>query len=109
MSEYGKITYYYNSRGHLRYEMDIWHKGLGERRTIRGTIQNDVWQKAQKKMQQWDRIAEQQTNKQLAVEKTLQAQEEHKILDNLLLSSLKKDNSIDWESINTKLLTMEPQ
>ena len=102
MSEHGKITYYYTSRGHRRYEINIWHNGLGERQTIRGTNQNDVWQKAQKKMQQWDRLAERQNNKQLAEEKTLQAQEEFQTLENLLFASLKRDNSINWESIKDK-------
>jgi len=45
-------------------------------------------------------VAERQYNKQLAVERTSQAQEEFKMLDNLLLSSLKTDNSIDWNSMN---------
>lgn len=85
--------------GHRRYEIDIWHNGLGERQTIRGANQNDVWQKAQKKMQQWDNLAERQNKKQLAEEKTSQAQEELQILDYLLVSSIQTDNSIDWESI----------
>ena len=99
MSEHGKITVYYTARGHVRYEINIWHNELNQRQTVRGTNKNDVWQRAQKKMQQWDRLAEQQNKKQLAEEKTLQAQEEFQILDNLLLSSLKIDNSIDWESL----------
>ena len=53
MSERGKITYYYTSRGLRRYEINIWHDGLGERQTIRGINRNDVWQKAKRKMQQW--------------------------------------------------------
>ncbi len=99
MSEHGKITTYYTARGHIRYQIQIWHKGLGQQQTIRGTYKNDVWIIAQKKMQQWDRMSRIYDNKQLALEKTSQAQEEFQILDNLLLSSLKTDNSIDWESI----------
>jgi len=99
MSEHGKISTYYTTRGHIRYEVDIWHISLGERQTIRGANKKDVWQKAQKKMQQWDKLAERQTKKQLAEEKTLQAQEEFQILENLLLGSLNTDNSVDWESI----------
>jgi hypothetical protein len=60
---------------------------LEQQQTIRGTNKNDVWQRAQKKMQQWDKLSERQNNKLLAEERTLQAQEEFQILDNLLLNT----------------------
>lgn len=99
MSEHGKITIYYTKQKKIRYKIDIWHKGLGQQQTIRGTNQNDVWQKAQKKMQQWDQMAERQKNKHLATEKTLQAQEELQSLEKLLLNSVEIDNSFDWVSL----------
>jgi hypothetical protein len=87
MSEHGKINTYYTARGYVRYQIQIWHTGLEQQQTIRGTNKNDVWQRAQKKMQQWDKLSERQNNKLLAEERTLQAQEEFQILDNLLLNT----------------------
>lgn len=99
MSEHGKITSHYSTRGNIRYEIDLWHKGLRLSQTIRGTNQNDVWLRAQKKMEQWDRIAKYNDSKQLAAERTSQAQEEFQKLKNLLSSSIETNSAVDWQAL----------
>jgi restriction system protein len=97
MSEHGKLQTVYSSRGNRKYEMEIWHNALNKRQVIRGIDKFDVEQRARSKMEQWNKIAEKQDGKQLAIERTKQAKEEIEALGSILSVSLARDSSLNWE------------
>lgn len=106
MSQHGQITPYRTSKGQIRYQIQIWHDELGQRQTVQGAQQNQVWQSAVKKMEQWDsqwkRQQEKQqieANKELAVLKTQEAQETLTALEHILADTLNFDHVVDWETL----------
>jgi restriction system protein len=98
------------ARGLLRYEIEIWHKELNKYQVIRGDNDYVVEQKACAKMAQWDemwkkqlererRVQEIAKKKQLADERTAEAQETLAVLERVLTQALAIDSTVNWESL----------
>jgi restriction system protein len=106
MSKHGEFRMSRTAKGKLRYEVEIWHKELDEHQVIQGPQKSQVWQRAVKKMKQWDKMWERQQrahvveiNKGLAAERTQEAQEALSALERVLAYALVNDSAIDWESL----------
>ncbi|MEJ2710476.1 MAG: restriction endonuclease [Anaerolineales bacterium] len=99
MSEHSNMRISYTSRGNRRYEIEIWHDDLNQHKVIRGANQQEVKLKAIRKMEQWDQMAERKNNKELASERTKDAQDDLEALENILAYTLNIDDSIDWEAL----------
>jgi hypothetical protein len=115
MSQHGQIKPYRTSKGEIRYHVVVWHDELGRRQTIKGTQQKQVWQRAVKKMEQWDDQWERQqkkrqieANKELAALRTQEAQETLEALEQVLADALKVDHIIDLETLKEYTEFTEP-
>jgi restriction system protein len=115
MSQHSQIKPYRNSKGQIRYQIEIWHAELGERQTIQGTQQNQVWQSAVKKMKRWDDQWERQqksrqieAKKERAALRTQEAQEALAALEHVLADALNIDHGIDWGTLKDRSEFTEP-
>jgi len=119
MSEQGKIQVSSTSRGLQRYALEIRHKELNKYQVVRGDNKYVVTQKARAKMAQWDEIWERKVEreqaaaqkqaerqqkaqavaekKQLAAERTQEAQSALAALEQILSHTLDIDDAVDWE------------
>ncbi|MGD7023606.1 restriction endonuclease [Rossellomorea vietnamensis] len=102
------------------YETEVRHTGLNKYRVIKGDNHYVVEQKAKAQIKQWndqwetkraaeekrkdrDSIArEKEAKKELALEKTNEAEENIKFIENTLLYTLGVDDKIDWEELKEK-------
>ncbi len=102
------------------YEIEVKHDGLNKYRHIRGTDKYVVEQKAAALQSSWDEMWDKkcaaekrrkvkeraaknkEEKKQLAVEKTVDAENTIKDLENILQHTLKINDAIDWDSLLNK-------
>lgn len=116
MSRHGNIETTYTGSG-IRYQVEVWHDGLSKYQIIRGDNEYVVGKKAQAKMAQWDEMWERKTavekarierqlhaqnkeeKKQIALERTQEAQDSLASLDNILSHTLAIDDTVDWEKL----------
>jgi restriction system protein len=89
-----------------RFEITVSHKNLGEIKTIRGTDQYVVEQRARRQKQVWEDKWQRLQNRQMKQEKkdianelTQEAQELLESVENTLQHTLKYDDRVDWESL----------
>jgi len=112
-SKQGEMVVTYTKSGLKRYKLEIRHDGLHKYRDIRGDDASIVQQKARTEMAKWDKMWEQreakeqkaaaiQNKKDLATEKTEEAQENLTALEKILSHTLEVDDKVDWESLKNK-------
>jgi restriction system protein len=101
------------------WQIEVRHNGLNKYRLIRGTDQYVVEQKAaaqkaswdemwQKKVEREQRISNKQSMLEDAQEQTKEAVESIEQLENILLSALKVDSTIKWESLKDSSVFSQP-
>ena len=123
----GDLEVSYSSRGNATYRLELWHDGLKKHRVIKGSEGSVVQRKAQLQLEDWrekwavalDRQARQQETadkkrhqdeqRQLAVARTAEAQEEIERLEKTLQHTLQIDDAIDWNSLKDFTKFTEPQ
>lgn len=92
------------------YQIEVTHEGLHKYRVIRGRDSFVVRQKAEAQVRQWDemwsrrqaveqRVAEREANKQLAEERTREAQDALDHLSEILAHTLDVNDAIAWEEL----------
>lgn len=84
------------------WEIEIRHEGLNKYRHIKGTDRNVVEQKAAAQEEAWDKMWEKEVKKRLAVEKTNEAQEAIKAIENTLHHALAINDAINWDTLLDK-------
>lgn len=109
-----------SSRGVSSYSLELWHDGLNKHRMIRGESVAIVRMKASLQAEEWDQRwqaleerrlqkaqktasrLQQEENKALAAEQTLEAQRELEGLANILRATLDVDDTLDWDSLKDR-------
>lgn len=109
-----------SSRGVSSYSLELWHDGLNKHRMIRGESVAIVRMKASLQVEEWDQRwqaleerrlqkaqktasrLQQEENKALAAEQTLEAQRELEGLANILRATLDVDDTLDWDSLKDR-------
>ncbi|MGB6092416.1 MAG: restriction endonuclease [Moheibacter sp.] len=97
----------------IRYVAEIRHSGLNTYRIIRDKyewlLENKIDAQFEKWDEQWEKVVlkneaqfEKEENLNLALEKTNEAHEKLKEIDDILLHTLGIDDSIDWDSLKNK-------
>jgi len=120
MSRHSKMRTTYTARGLPRYEIEIRHDELNKYQLVRGDDSYIVERKAHAKMAQWDemwrkrvsteekrrehqnRIQEIEEKKQLAAQRTKEAQKSLWILEGILAHTLHVDDAVDWDLLKDK-------
>jgi len=110
-----------------RYYTEIRHDGLKEYRVIRGKVPHEVEEKAGAQLAKWDEtwrkrvaaeesraakedtVAEREHKKQLAAERTAEAQQSVQALQGLLTSALPRDATVDWETLKDRSAFEKPR
>ena len=109
----------YSQRGAVSYRAEVSHGGLNKHRTIRGSNSDEVKRKAQLQAHSWNEAwAKKQAqearrqaidrNKQIAMERTGEAEKSLHELEHLLNHGLQTESLIDWESLKDATLFGEP-
>lgn len=109
----GELEESYSSRGIPTYRIELWHDGLKKHRVIKGAEPDVVERKAELQVDEWDAKWSQieareneRRNKadkrQLAVERTAEAQQELERLGSILRHTLAISDVVDWESLKDK-------
>lgn len=119
-TRFGELSVTYSARGIPSYSLELWHDGLKKHRIIRGESESIVKLKATLQIEEWDErwnvvdAREQQRaqkalfwrqkdeRKNLASERTADAQRELDTLTSLLKATLNVDDTVDWESLKDK-------
>jgi restriction system protein len=98
------------------YETTVTHVELGEAKTIRGSDRYVVAQRARKQMRDWDEKwrrqqekERKQANKELAIERTIEAQKAIEDVENTLKHTLSIDDRIDWDDLKDFSTFPEPR
>jgi restriction system protein len=97
----------------LRYTVEMFHKGLNEHKLLSAPelymLQNKVNLQAEKWNEKWEKIEakrmqndEKEANIEEAAERTKEAQEIMRRIDNLLLHTLEIDDTIDWNRLKSR-------
>ncbi|BBP81137.1 restriction endonuclease [Pseudomonas sp. Pc102] len=107
-------------RGISSYSLELWHDGLNKHRMIRGesvaivkmkaSLQVDEWDQRwqvleERRRQKADKSAsrlQQEENKALAAEQTLEAQRELEALARILRATMDVDDTLDWDSLKDR-------
>jgi restriction system protein len=113
----GQLSVKHSARGIPTYSLELWHDGLKKHRLIRGESESVVKRKATLQIEEWEerwaavdakeRVRSQKTagkrqqdeSKELAAERSADAQQELDGLSSLLKATLTVDDTIDWESL----------
>lgn len=121
----GQLTTSYSARGIASYSLELWHDELSKHRLIRGKDPAVIIKKAALQGQEWDNrwdVANerdrnrtekndnkmyQEDQKELAVERTTEAQEELKQLTTLLTTALKNESPFSWENLMDRTVFSE--
>ena len=109
----------YSQRGAVSYRAEVSHGGLNKHRTIRGSNSDEVKRKAQLQAHSWNEAwAKKQAqearrqaidrNKQIAMERTGEAEKSLHELEHLLNHGLQTESLINWESLKDATLFGEP-
>lgn len=109
IKEYDEYTRSYD----IRYVSEIRHLGLNTYRILKDTdsfiLDNKVAAQFQKWDEQWSKIVQKnklQSDKvaslNIAEERTLDAQNAQKEIENILLNTLKIDDTVDWDTLKDK-------
>jgi len=112
--EIGKPYGIYNTNGKLsKYTVDVFHKGLKERKLISDkdsyTLQQKVKMQIEKWNYKWNIIQSRQQLENEAADKTKEAQETLIQIKNILKTSLKNQMKIVWESLKIHGIFNEPK
>lgn len=112
---YGHISAIWNANGTkiLKYQQEIWHKGLNEYKVITAQdqmiLQNKVRVQVDKWIKNWNLYCEKKHIEDMkaafvneAINKTKKAETRLKEIENILLSSLDVNHAIDWELLKDK-------
>jgi restriction system protein len=109
------------------YRVEIWHDGLKKHRVIKGSEPEIVQRKAEMQVAEWDekwsqaearerdrrdkegQKRQQEANKKLAAERTIEAQRELDRLNSVLRQTLEVNDAIDWEQLKDKSDFPEPR
>lgn len=110
MTRYGRVEEILNANGTkiLRYQQEIWHEGLKEHKVIsapeREILNNKVRVQAEKWNQKWKETQEKKRIEDMkkasadeAVRRTKEAEEKISEVEDILISSLEINPTIDWE------------
>jgi restriction system protein len=117
----------YSSRGTPTYHLEMWHDGFKKHRLIRGSDSAVIVRKGKLQIEQWQQqwlqvqIREQarqtregqkqrrEAGKELALERTEEAQASLQRLEAILQQTLKIDDAIEWEKLKDRVSFSEPQ
>ncbi len=118
---YGKVDNVWNVNGTkvLRYQQEILHEGLKEHKVIsapeRDILNNKVRVQVEKWNEKWNEIQEKKRIEDLkkasvdeALRKTKEAEEKISEVEDILVSSLEIDHTIDWEALMDRSEFKEP-
>lgn len=99
-----------------RFEIRVIHDELGEAKVISGTDPYVVEQRARKQERIWDEKwrrqqerERKQANKELAIEKTVEAQKVIEDAENTLKHTLGVDDKVDWDDLQDSSLFLKPR
>lgn len=123
----GQLEVSYSVRGMPTYRVEIWHDGLKKHRVIKGSEPEVVQRKAEMQVAEWDekwsqaearerdrcdkegQKRQQEANKKLAAERTMEAQRELDRLNSVLRQTLEVNDAIEWEQLKDKSDFPEPR
>jgi restriction system protein len=127
VAECSSIKVTHTATGLARYEADVYHEGLDKFLRVRGNDVHVVKQKARTKMNQWNSqwqkrcevdekrrhvervVSDRERKKELAAERTAEAQQALELLGKLLEQTLSIDDTVDWNSLKTHTRFDAPQ
>ena len=102
----GQATVTYSQRGVPTYRVELWHEGLNKHRVIRAADENELERKATLQATEWEtrwlEIRSREDAKELAVQRSSEAQQQIKALEDTLLYALSSDPRPDWETLKDK-------
>lgn len=109
----GELEVFYSTRGTATYIIEVWHDGLMKHRVIKGTDLSVVKRKVHLQVAEWDEKwshisardqdrRDKEGKKQLAAERTAEAQRELDRLQSILADTLKVNDVVDWEKLKDK-------
>ena len=116
----GQLSVKRSARGVSTYDLELWHDGLKKHRLIRGGSESVVKRKATLQIEEWEERwatvnakekirsqknagkRQQDEAKELAAERTADAQQELDELSSILKTTLTIDDTINWESLKDK-------
>jgi len=97
----------------LKYSVEMYHKGLNEHKILSAPemdmLQNKANLQVEKWVEKWDKLEskrmqneEKEANIEEASERTEEAQEALRNIDNLLIHTLDIDDTIDWNKLKSQ-------
>lgn len=97
----------------LKFQQEIWHDGLKEHKIItapdKGILNNKVRVQVDKWVEKWNVVCEKKSNENMkkasaeeAINKTKEAEIRLAEVENILLSTLDVDDTVDWEVLKNK-------
>jgi len=122
----GDLEVSYSARGARTYRLELWHPGLSKHRVIKGNEASIVERKVELQIEDWsqkwaaaerreessrlrdNKKQQQEEQKELAAERTAEAQAELEALETVLAHTLSVDDAIDWDSLRDHSEFTEP-
>lgn len=128
-TRFSDLSVTYTKGGLARYRLEMWHDGLNKHREIKGDDGDVVLRKAQYQAdtwnEMWERVSAKEDaratkmagkhyadrQKEVALERTTEAQENFDALTGLLAHTLRVNDAVDWETLkkNQKYDVTRPQ
>jgi restriction system protein len=123
----GQLEVSYSASGIPEYSLELWHDGLKKHRLVRGKEDAVVLRKAEIQIAEWNekwaladarekkrldkesRKREQESNKDLATNRTEEALGEINRLGNILKQTLEVDDAINWDNLKDMSEFPEPK
>ena len=108
----GQPTVTHSQRGVPTWRLELWHEGLNKHRVISATDPDELQRKATLQATEWDnrwrQIRSREDGKDLAAQRSAEAQQEIEALESTLVRALSSDRNVDWETLKDKSPFPEP-